>query len=208
MAMTVRSSTHWTVVLLGASLGAACTGALGAEDEPLEGASAAIEGPAGAGRNDAPRLTRTDVQTEPQRSLPGYRNELTELSYRWWVSTGRADVGVGLGAIAFVARPTGSLQGLNGDGAALALASRTVLTVGMRYRTVGGSALFADAAGVRGLGLDRGDAVVSKVGVEFKAAQSLWNLNYGGLGLRLAGDTRMTLRLRKGGFGVSMRRSF
>jgi len=41
-----------------------------------------------------------------------------------------------------------------------------------------------------------------------KSAQSRWNVTYGGLGLHLAGDTRMTLRLRKGGLGIVMRHSF
>lgn len=204
----MRAATHWSVVLFGTLIGAACTGAVCADDELPESTSAAPDGPAGAGKNDAPRFTRTDMLAEPQRSLPGYRNELTELSYRWWASTGRADVGVGLGTVAYVARPTGSLPGLAGDGATLALASGTVLTLGMRYRTSEHSALFADAAGVRGLKPYGGEAVVGKVGIEFKAAQSRWNIAYGGLGLQLADDTRMTLRLRKGGLGVYMRSSF
>lgn len=206
------SSTRCIVVLFGtlfgALLGLACSGIARADDD--------VPGPTrigtnllpGAGNNDAPRLTRTDVQTEPQRSLPGYRNELVELSYRWWASQGRADLGLGLGTIAYVARPTGILPGLAGDGATLPLGAGTVLTLGMRYRTSERSALFADAAGVRGLPVDRGDVVVGKVGIEFKSARSRWNIAYGGLGLRFAGDTRMTLRVRKGGVSVYMHRSF
>ena len=88
------------------------------------------------------------------------------------------------------------------------LASGTVLTLGMRYRASEHSTLYADAAGVGPFGAEGGDAVVGKVGVEFKAAQSRWNIAYGGLGLRLGGDTRMTLRVRRGGLGVYMRSNF
>ena len=78
----------------------------------------------------------------------------------------------------------------------------------MRYRTSERAAFFADASGVRGLALDGGGVVVGKVGMEFKVAQSRWSVAYGGLGLSLAGDTRMTLRLRKGGLGLSMHSAF
>lgn len=171
------------------------------------GAAFADDGTASPSRNDAPRFSRTDLPTEAQRSLPGYRNELTELSYRWWATAGRADVGLGLGTVAYVARPTGGVAGVPVDAVPFALASGTVLTFGMRYRTSGNSALYADAAGVRGPGFD-GDRVVGKLGIEFKAAQSRWSIGYGGLGLKLSGDTRMLLRVRKGGALLSMRASF
>ena len=201
-------STRCVVVLLCTLIGAACSGVARADDD--------VPGPTpiganllpGAGNNDAPRLTRTEVQTEPQSSLPGYRNELVELSYRWWASRGRADLGLGLGTIAYQARPTGLLPSVASDGATLPLASGTVLTLGMRYRTSERSALFADAIGVRGLPIDRGDAMVGKVGIEFKSARSHWNISYGGLGLNLAGDMRMTLRVRRGGVSIFMHRSF
>lgn len=160
----------------------------------------------GAGSNDAPRLVRSDSPAEPQRSLPGYRSESTELSYRWWLSTGRADLGLGLGTLAYVNRPTGSIPGLGADNGVIA--SGTVLTVGMRYRTSKSSAIFADAASWRAAGLNGGDAVAGKVGIEFKAAQSRWNVAYGGLGLHLDGNTRMSLRVRRGGLAVFMRSTF
>lgn len=178
------------------SLAVAGSGAAFADDESTE--------PVG---HDAAGFIRTDLPTEAQRSLPGYRNELTEVRYRWWASAGRADLGMGLGTVAYVARPTGAVAGLPVDTAPLALASGTVLTLGMRYRTSASSALYADAAGVRGPGFD-GERVVGKLGIEFKAAQSRWNVGYGGLGLKLSGDTRMQLRIRKGGALVSMRMAF
>ena len=161
---------------------------------------------------EVPRLTRTDLQSEPLRSLPGYRSELNELNYRWWLSSGRADVGLGLGTVSYGLRPisgfVGGSVGAIGDESSKVLAAGAVLTLGMRYRTSAHSALFADAAGVRGLGLEGGGAIVGKVGVDFKLAQSRWNIAYGGLGLRLNGDTRMTLRVRRGGVAIYMRSSF
>ena len=157
------------------------------------------------------RLTRSDTQSEPVRRLPGYRSELNELSYRWWLSSERADVGLGLGTVSYGLRPMGGLRALPGepiDDASKLIATGTVLTLGMRYRTSAHSSLFADAAGVRGLGLSSGDVLVGKVGVDFTLAQARWNIAYGGLALRLDGDTRMTLRVRKGGLALYMRRSF
>ena len=178
------------------SLGAAGGGVAFADDESTE--------PTGY---EAARFIRTDLPTDAQRSPPGYRNELAELSYRWWATAGRADLGLGLGTVAYVARPMGVASGIPADAATFAPVSGTVLTLGVRYRTSANSALYADAAGVRGPSFD-GERVVGKLGIEFKAAQSRWNVGYGGLGLKLSGDTRMLLRVRKGGALVSMRIAF
>jgi hypothetical protein len=174
-------------------------------------AAQAVQEARWAGGIEAARLTRSDTQSEPLRRLPGYRSELNELSYRWWLSTERADVGLGLGTVSYGLRPMGGLRALPGeaiDDASKLIATGTVLTLGMRYRTSTHSAIFADAAGVRGLGLGNGDVLVGKVGVDFKLAQARWNIAYGGLAFRLDGDTRMTLRVRKGGLGLYMRHSF
>jgi hypothetical protein len=208
----VRSSSRVITIAFAGLLFATVGGAAFAADDALDAGDdeAPPRGlqPIGAGTNDAPRLMRSDLVLEPRRSLPGYRHEASELSYRWWASSGRADLGVGLGTLTYVVRPTGSVPGLAGDDGARAIAAGTVLTMGMRYRTSARSAVFADASGVRGAGFDSGDAVVGKVGLEFKAAQSRWNVSYGGLGFKLAGDARMTLRLRRGGFGIYMRSAF
>ena len=154
------------------------------------------------------QIGRVDTPNVAARSLPGYRSDLTELSISRWASSGRADVGVGVGSIMLVDRPTGLLPGRPAEGAALLSASGTVLMLGLRYRTTEHSSVYADAAHVRGLGLDGEDRVVSKVGVQFKAAQSDWKIAYGGLGFRLAGDARMTLKVRRGGVALYMRRAF
>ncbi len=171
------------------------------------GAAFADEEGAAHTANNAARFTRTDLPTDAQRSLPGYRNEFTEVGYRWWATAGRTDLGLGIGTVAYVARPIGPVVGQPAERTPLAMASGTVLTLGMRYRTSASSALYADAAGVHGASFE-GDRVVGKLGIEFKAAQSRWIVGYGGLGLKLSGDMRMQLRIRKGGVLVSMRTSF
>lgn len=193
-------------LLLG--FGMASASAVLADGEDTQVVPLVRESLPGAGTNDAPRVIRYDTPIESQRAMPGYRIETTEVGYRWWLSRGRADLGLGLGTLTQGARPTGSLPGLASDGSASMLAAATVMTVGMRYRSSDRSTLYADASGVRGHGFDGGEAVVGKVGIEFKAAQSRFGIAYGGLGLKLDGDTRMTVRLKRGGLGVFMRSKF
>jgi hypothetical protein len=59
----------------------------------------------------------------------------------------------------------------------------------------------------RTLGSDSDARFVSRVGVEFKPAQSPVFLNHG-LGFRLGGDDKLTMRLRKGSLGIYMKRNF
>ena len=46
------------------------------------------------------------------------------------------------------------------------------------------------------------------MGFELKAARSRWDIAYGGLGLRLASDSGMSLRLRRGGLAVNWHQTF
>ena len=48
---------------------------------------------------------------------------------------------------------------------------------------------------------------VSRVGIEYKPAQSRVTLNQG-LGLRLNGDDKVTMRLRKGSLSLYYKRNF
>ena len=179
-----------------------------ADDDLADAAPRTLAASTGAAQNDAPRFVRDDAVPETLRTAPNFRGETTEVGYRWWVSRGRADLGLGLGTLAYSVRPVGNTAGLAPDAAANVIGSGTVLTLGMRYRTSDRSSVFADAASWRGAGIDGGDAVAGKVGIEFKSAQSRFNIAYGGLGLTLAGDARMTLRMRRGGLGIYMRSTF
>ena len=190
--MVICASTRCLAMSLAALLASAGASMARADEEPA----------------DAGSLTRIDIPDMASRNVPGHRTDLTELSYRRWVSSGHADVGIGIGSVLLSDRPTGGPPGRPAEGTALRAASGTVLILGLRYRTTEHSSVYADASHVRGLGLDAEDRVVGKVGVEFKAAQSDWRIAYGGLGLRLAGDARMTVKVRRSGVAIYMRRAF
>ncbi len=157
---------------------------------------------------DTPSFARVDTSNIVSRSLPSKWTDLTELSFRRWVTRGRADIGAGFGSVALIDRSTGMLSARSGDGAAATMAVGTMLMLGLRYRTTEQTSIYADAMHLRGLGLEGEDRIFSKVGVEFKAAQSDWKIVYGGLGFQLAGDARMTLKLRRGGLGITMHSAF
>ena len=158
--------------------------------------------------SETTQIARVDVPNVAPRSLPGYRTDLTELSYQRWAIHGRAEVGVGVGSLMLLDRPNGMQLGRVAEGPTPGSSSATMLMLGLRYRATAQSSIYADAAHVRGLGLEGEDRVVSKVGIELKAAQSDWKIAYGGLGFRLAGDARMTLKVRRGGLSIAMRRAF
>ena len=176
----------------------------------------------GIGLNGSPRVTRVDlaVATPSSSVLTGAQSlqpdsaRLSDVSYRFWVSRGRADLGVGVGALTLTAQPLGAAPSAAPsatlDNPTILLASAPSLTVGMRFRASPESTLFADASGTRGLGLNNGDAYLGKVGIEWKPVSlaSRWNIAYGGIGWRLSADSRMTLRIRGGGLGLYMRSQF
>jgi len=163
--------------------------------------------PEPAARGDTAQFSRIDTPNLATRNQPGSRTDLTEMTYQRWAARGRADVGVGIGSVMLVDRPNGMLPGRYAD-SGLAAGSGTLLMLGLRYRATDRSSVYADATHVTGLGLTGEERVVGKVGIEFKAAKSDWQIAYGGLGFRLAGDTRMTLKPRRGGLGVYMRSTF
>jgi hypothetical protein len=175
----------------------------------------------GIGLSGSPRVTRVDLAVStPSTVLAGVQNlqpdsaRLSDISYRFWISRGRADLGVGVGALALTAQPLGAAPSAAPnttlDNSTILLASAPSLTVGMRFRASPESTLFADASSTRGFGPDNGDAYLGKVGIEWKPASlaSRWNIAYGGIGWRLSADSRMTLRIRGGGLGLYMRSQF
>jgi len=168
----------------------------------------------GTSSNGAPWYTRSNVDVEPWRNLPGlraafgYRTELFEVSSRWWFSTGRTDVGFGVGSVALVANPTVGAVAADAAVASIALVSSPSLSVGIRRRTSDVSTLYADATRARSIGVSGIDSYSGKVGVEWKTAESRWSIAYSGLGMRLSSESRMTVSLRKGGLGIYMRSQF
>jgi hypothetical protein len=192
-----RAFARCTTFSLAALLAGAGTGVVRAEgDDPPEPIQS--------------QFTRVDTPNVTARNAAGFQTDLTELSYRRWSSHGRTDVGAGFGSVALVDRPIGMIGARPGDGmATTTMASGTTLMLGLRYHTTEKSSIYADATHLRGLGLEGEDRIVSKVGFEFKAAQSDWKIAYGDLlGFRLAGDARMSLKVRRSGLAIMMRSSF
>lgn len=164
------------------------------------------------GSADLPLITRIDQPAPAQARLAGQQVDVAEASRQWWSATERAQWGVGLAGVSYGSRPLVgtrvSAVAPGADGQALLLGSGAMMTLGLRVRATEQSTLYADAANVSGFGLAGSERLVGKVGVQFQAARSRWDVAYGGLGLRLAGDSRMTVKLRKGGLGIFMKSSF
>ena len=174
--------------------------------------------PFGATSNAAPRYIRSDVEVAPWQNLAGlyaasgYRAEISEISSRWWFSTGLTAVGFGVGSVALTARPMLGVAAVNAAvhaaDAGVVLASSPSLSLGIRRRTSAASTVYADATRTLSIGVSGIDSYSGKVGVEWKTAESRWSVAYSGLGMRLTSESRMTVSLRKGGLAVYMRRQF
>jgi len=79
------------------------------------------------------------------------------------------------------------------------------LSVGLRRE---GQAPTASTLRDRSTGSASSASYVSKIGLEWKPPQSQVNFLREGLGIRLDGNDRMTVRLRKGVLGLYMQRKF
>ena len=203
--------------LLAATLMCACSVTLASDDAEAETSisanSSATPMPQGLrGKVDvlaAPRYTRSDpalanLATVPAPAGQTARGELSEISRRWWLSNDRADVGVGLGTVAYSA-PASDLRT---DGQTLRNAV-PALSVGMRYRVSPESAVYADASNARGLYGKGSDAYSAKVGVEWHGEpRPGWGFIQGGIGLRMDSGKIMTMRVKGGGLGVYLRSKF
>lgn len=197
---SVAALRHATAVLC--TLAAGAVNAQGIDDE----AAAAPPG------NPAPRVTQVQVFAEPASlrayaAAAGAATERVGVSYRWWVSHGRFDVGVGVGTLAYRVTPFGALAG----DPRISTSATPMLSVSWRYRVSDQSVLHADASSARGLAVNGGDGYFTKIGVEWKAKpESLFGLGLDGssLGLQLDSGLRMSMRLKKGGVGFYLRSKF
>jgi hypothetical protein len=109
-------------------------------------------------------------------------NEMAGVSYRWWARHGRANVGLGVGTVGFLAPDAEHLGGSSG---ALHGAVPTV-TFGMRYRVSGVTAVYADATSARALATDAAPGLYNtKVGMEWQPAKSRFGFENRSLGIQL-----------------------
>lgn len=150
----------------------------------------------------APIDRTTVVNPGPALSL-----DAAQVGYRGWLHRGRLDFGLGVGVVVNrTSAPADSPSRFGtAEGVAFSALPDTVMTFGVRYRLTDKSAIYADAARLYSSGAREGSA---KTGLELKGARSQWNLAVGGLGMQFADDTRLTLKLRKGGVVLAVRRTF
>jgi len=132
-------------------------------------------------------------------------NELAGVNYRWWLSHGAFDVGLGVGSIGYVVPPPDGRF----DGPRTLAGSVPTISVGWRYRMSQASAIYADASRARGLGTDgQRDYVNAKVGLEWKPAHDKWGFERGAFGVHFDSGYHLSLRARHGGLGIYLRNQF
>lgn len=203
-----RCSSPRSVAALRHATAVLCTLAAGAVNAQGIGDEAAVA--AAPPDNPAPRVTQVQVFAESaslraNAAAAGATTELVGVSYRWWVSHGRSDVGVGVGTLAYRVTPFGALAG----DPRIGTSATPMLSVAWRYRVSDQSVLLADASSARGLAVNGGDGYFTKIGVEWKAKpESRWGLDGSSLGLQLDSGLRMSMRLKKGGVSFYLRSKF
>ena len=122
-------------------------------------------------------------------------------AYRWELSRGALDVGLRFEARAAAVLPINARF----DSAAPAGSTLPALSLGLHRLSEGPAP--AGSLVERALGSATAAPSVSKVAIEWKPAQSQVFFHQG-LGFRLAGDDKLTMRLRKGSLGVYMQHRF
>ena len=147
--------------------------------------------------------------SEPAALPPGLDGHATRdvvgVSYRFWMSRGRADVGLGLGSVGFVVPPAAG----HNDGVTTLAGALPTVTLGVRYRLTNQHLLFADASRARGLGADpAADYVSTKVGMEWRPASPAMGFEHGAFGMQLDSGYRLSLRVRGGGLALYLRGRF
>ena len=122
-------------------------------------------------------------------------------SYRWLLSRGPLDVGLRFEPQLLAPLPIDARF----DSAAPLVADLPSLSLGLTEVAAGPAS--ASSLIERALGGSAGVSYVRKIGIEWKPAQSQVFFHQG-LGVRLSGDDRLTMRLRKGSLGIYMQRNF
>ena len=163
----------------------------------------ATAGPAVAGEPPV-ALASVDAkggETPPPAARWSASGEPAEGGYRMSLSRGALDFGMYFEPRVAAARSLDARF----DSAAPVGAMLPALSVGLRSVSAGPAP--ASSLVERALGSATGVPYESKVGIEWKPVQSQVFLNHG-VGVRLSGDDRVTMRLRKGSLGLYLKRNF
>lgn len=136
----------------------------------------------------------------------GGRVETSSIGYRWWASSGRVALGLGIGTVthSVVAPAIGSeperLTGQTGG---------TAVTVGLRLQLSDRSTIYADTSATQGPGRDPAAAYyTTRGGVEWKTRKSRLGFDRGSVAMQLDSGYRLSLRTRRGGVALVLRGSF
>ena len=136
----------------------------------------------------------------------GGRAETSSIGYRWWASSGRVALGLGVGTVthSVVAPAIGTeperLTGQTGGPA---------VTVGWRLQLSDRSTIYADTSASQGLGENPAAAYyTTRGGVEWKTRKSRLGFDRGSVAMQLDSGYRLSLRTRRGGVALVLRGSF
>lgn len=156
-----------------------------------------------------PAVPRADAEPLVLSSLPAPALEprwsasgaFEDGGYRLSLSRGSMDLGLRFDARVAAARP------IDGRYDSAAPPGVMLPSVSFGLRRVAAGPVIASSLAERALGTSTTVPEVSKVGIEWKPAQSQVFFNQG-VGFRLGGDDRLVMRLRKSSLGIYMQRKF
>ena len=145
-----------------------------------------------------------EVAAAPERPVRWVTStEWSGRRYRWSLHRGSLDIG-----LAFQSRDS-AIRPLDEHNESAAPLVPTLPTLSLGVRRVGrGDGAAASSLLERAFDRPGQGAYTSRVGIEWKPAQSQLNFLRDGLGVRLDGNDRMSVRLRKGVLGIYVQRKF
>ena len=136
----------------------------------------------------------------------GGRAETSSIGYRWWASSGRVALGLGVGTVthSIVAPAIGTEpERLTGQ------TSGPSVSVGWRLQLSDQSTIYADTSAAQGLGQNPAAAYyTTRGGVEWKTRKSRLGFDRGSVAMQLDSGYRLSLRTRRGGVALVLRGSF
>ncbi len=150
----------------------------------------------------AAALEPSTIEPDLPAALPRWStaSEFSDGTYKWSLSRGGLDLGLGFdtpGRVRSV--PTTPL-----DSTGPFVQTLPTVSLGLRSVEVApGSSWLRQLAGA-----EAGSSLTHRLGIEWKPAESQLTFVREGLGMRLSGNDRLTMRLRKGTLGIYMKRQF
>ncbi len=148
----------------------------------------------------APQPSTSAAEEAPESPLRWSTNaEYSGGDYRWSLSRGKFDFGLRFEAPARLVLAADSRLEASGP----LVQTLPALSLGVRTVEAPAGSWLQRLAGA-----EAPPSSTSRVGIEWKPAESQLMFLRQGLGIRLSGDDRLTMRLRKGTFGIYMNREF